>query len=134
MHNLLLGYVFYPNASNYCSLSLTSVYKCHEDAKKREYGHRARDIEHVVFTPLVFTYTGGMECEATVFFRCLADLLTTHWGQEYSQAINWLRCCLSFALLRCVILCIHGTGSSAHHPVPGPLDLSVVFAESWLTN
>ena len=31
--------VLYPNASSYRSLSLPSVYKCHEDAKKREYGH-----------------------------------------------------------------------------------------------
>ena len=27
-------------------LSLKSAYKHHEDAKKREYGHRIRDIEH----------------------------------------------------------------------------------------
>ena len=31
--------IFYPNASSYHSLSLTSVYKCHEDVKKRKYGH-----------------------------------------------------------------------------------------------
>ena len=31
--------VFYPNAPSYRSLSLTSAYKCHEDAKKHEYGH-----------------------------------------------------------------------------------------------
>ena len=33
-------------------ISLKSAYKCHEDAKKREYGHLVRDIEHGVFTPL----------------------------------------------------------------------------------
>ena len=57
--------VFYSNASSYCSLSLTCVYKRHEDAKKREYGHRVREIEHGVFTPLVFISTGGMGREAT---------------------------------------------------------------------
>ena len=36
MHFLMLGY-FIP--SSYHSLSLTSAYKRHEDAKKREYGH-----------------------------------------------------------------------------------------------
>ena len=125
--------VFYPNASSYRSLS-KSAYKCHEDAKKCEYGHRIRDIEHGVFPPLVFTSTGGMGREATVFYRRLADLLATHWGQEYSQTINWLRCCLSFALLRCAIMCIRGSRSSTHRPVLGPLDLSVVLAESRLTN
>ena len=71
------------------SLILTSAYKRHEDAKnkakKRECGHRVRDVERGVFTftPLVFTSTGGMGREATVFYRRLADLLATHWGQEY---------------------------------------------------
>ena len=90
-------------------------------------------FEHGVFTPLVFTSTGGMGREATVFYRCLADLLATQWGQQYSQTINWLRCRLSFALLRCAILCIHRSRSSAQHPVLGPLDVSVVLAESRLT-
>ena len=93
-----------------------------------------RDIEHGIFTPLVITSTGSMRCEATVFYRRLADLLVTHWGQEYSQTIKWLRCCLSFALLRCAILVICRGRFSTHHPVLGPLDLSVVLAESRLTN
>ena len=80
-----------PNASNYRSLSLKSAYTHHEDAKKHKYGHRVRDIEHGV-SPHWFlvTSTGGMGCEATVFYRRLADLLA---GQEYSQTIR-----LSFAL------------------------------------
>ena len=70
----------------------------------------------------------------TVFYRRLADLLATHWGQQHSQTINSLRCRLSFALLRCAIMCIRGSRSSTHRPVLGPLDLSVVLAESRLTN
>ena len=83
---------------------------------------------------LHWSSTGGMGCEATVFYRRLADLLATHWGQEYCQTISWLRCCLSFALLRCAILCICGSRSSARHPVLWPQDLSVVLAESRLAN
>ena len=101
---------------------------------KHEYGHRVRDIEHAVFTPLVFSSTRSMGCEATVFCRRLADLHATHWGQDYSQTISWLRYCLSFTLLWCAIMCIRGSGSSAHHPVLGPSDLSVVLTESRLTN
>ena len=41
--------VFYPHASSYRSLSLSSAYKHHEDAKKREYGNRVREVEHSVF-------------------------------------------------------------------------------------
>ena len=74
--------------SHNVAISLKSAYKRHKDAKKCEYGHRVRDIEHGVFTPLVFSSTGGMGCEATVFYRRLADMLTTHWGQDYSQTIS----------------------------------------------
>ena len=93
------------------------------------------EILNMEFSPhWFFTSTGSMGCEATVFYRHLADLLATHWGQEYSQTINWLRCRLSFALLRCAIMCIRGSRYSTHRPVLGPLDLSVVLAESRLTD
>ena len=96
--------VFYPNASSYYSLSLASAYKRHEDAKKHEYGQRVREVEleHGVFTPLVCTSTGGTGQEATVFYKRLADLLATYWGQPYSSTIHWVQCCLSFDLLFCV--------------------------------
>ena len=90
-------------------------------------------MEHGVFTPLVFTSTGGMGREATVFYYRLADLLATHWGQDYSSTINWLRCRLSFALLRSAVLFIRGSRSSVQNPLLGPSDLSVVLAESQLT-
>ena len=38
--------------------------------------------------PLVVTSTDSMGCEASVFYRHLADLLATHWGQECSLTIN----------------------------------------------
>ena len=70
--------VFYPNASSYCTLGLSFTYKCHEDVKKREYGNRVREVEHGVFTPLVFTSTGDMGWEAITFYERLADLRTCY--------------------------------------------------------
>ncbi len=43
--------VFYPNASSNRSTNPLSVYRKHEQAKKREYGQRVRDVERGVFTP-----------------------------------------------------------------------------------
>ena len=126
MHNYFDVRVFYPNASSYRSLSLASAYKRH--------GQRVREVEHGIFTLLVCTSTGGMGQEATVFYKRLADLLATHWGRPYSSTIHWLRCLLSFALLRSAILCIRGSRSSVHRLVKGPLDLSVVLVESRLTD
>ena len=37
------------------------AYKRHEQAKKREYGQRVREVEHGVFTPLVLSSNGGKQ-------------------------------------------------------------------------
>ena len=83
--------VLYPNASSYCALGRSSAYKYHEDVKKREYDHWVREVEHGVFIPLVFTSTGGVGRETTTFYKRLAALFATHWGQPYSTTIYWLR-------------------------------------------
>ena len=43
--------------------------------KKREYDQQVRDIERGVFTPIVFTTTGGMGHEMTTFYKRLADMI-----------------------------------------------------------
>ena len=42
--------------------------------KKREYGDRAREVEYGVFTPIVFSTTGGMAKETTIAYKRLAEL------------------------------------------------------------
>ena len=69
--------VFHSNASSNYSTTLATAYRKHEQAKKREYAQRVRDVEHGVFTPLVLTTTGGMSQEATTFYRKLADGIST---------------------------------------------------------
>ena len=71
--------VFYLNASSYCSLSLTSAYKCHKDAKKCEYGQCVMEVEHGVFISLVLTSTDDMGREATVYYKRFADLLYSYF-------------------------------------------------------
>ena len=58
------------NAPSYRGSSIKSLYRRHEQEKKREYGDRDREIEYASFTPLVFATIGGMGREA------IADLLT----------------------------------------------------------
>ena len=53
--------VFHPNAPSYRNSNIPSIYRRHEQAKKREYGDRVREVELASFTPLVFATTGGME-------------------------------------------------------------------------
>ena len=119
--------VFHPNASSNSSGSLSSVYKRHEDIKKRAYGQRVREIEHGVFTPLVFSTSGGMGREATTFYKRLADMLANKQRRPYSVVMSWLRCKLSFAAIRASIMCIRGTRSSHYRPL---LDHDIALATS----
>ena len=69
-------------------------------------------MEHGTFTPLVFSATGGMSDEAYAFYKHLASLLSDKWAEQYSAVMGWLRCCLSFLLLRSAIRCVRGSRKS----------------------
>ena len=99
--------VFYPNASSYCNLQLSSVYRRHEKEKKRNYEDRVREVEHGSFTPLVFSTSGGMGGLATTTYKRLASQIATKKDQPYSKIIAWLRCHLCFSLLRSSITAIN---------------------------
>ena len=84
----------------------------HESLKKRLYERRVREVEHSSFTPLVFSLTGGLGPAASAFYKCLASQLSDKWKQPYSSTIGWLRCRISFSLLRSSIMCLRGARSS----------------------
>jgi len=50
-----------------------------------------------------------MANEAALFYKCLASLLSYEWDSNYA---GWVRCCLSFSLLRSAIRCLRGSRSS----------------------
>ena len=106
--------MFHPNAPSYCNTSVPSLYRRHEAQKKREYGDRVREVEQASFTPFVFATTGGMGREAIVFYRCLADHLSRRGSTSYSQTLAFIRCILSFSLLRSATMCIRGSRSISH--------------------
>ena len=58
------------------------------------------EVERGVFTPLVFSTTGGMGREASTFYKRLADMIAQKRQQPYPAVMGWLRCRLSFASLR----------------------------------
>ena len=118
--------IFNPSAQSNRHGPLSSIYRKHEQEKRREYDQRVREIEHATFTPLVFSTTGGMGQAATTFYRRLASMLAEKRDISYSTALNWIRCRLSFALLRASIMSIRGARSSRHHPATEcPIDLQL---------
>ena len=84
-----------------------------EDACVRQkmlaYGERVRRVEHGTLTPLVFTCTGGAGPSGSQFIKRLASKISDHRDMPYSQAVGWLRCRVSFALLRSAIICLRGS-------------------------
>lgn len=123
--------VFHPNAPSYRQSSLPALYRRHELIKKREYGDRVRLVEQASFTPLIFSSTGGMGKEAKVFYQRLANLLSTRQNAKYSTTLAWIRCTLSFSLLRSAVMCIRGSRSVFHRTQDTCLALG--FAESRIT-
>ena len=88
-------------------------YRRHEKEKKRAYEQRIINVEHSSFTPLVMSASGGLGQAAASTYKRLASLLATKWNQPYSSTLSWLRCKLSFSLLRSSIQSIRGSRSSA---------------------
>ena len=91
--------VFNPYAPTNRRLQSATCYRHHENAKKRSYDQRVREIEHASFVPLVLSVTGGLGRIATTYKR-LASLLSSKCNQPYSTTMGWLLCRLSFTLLR----------------------------------
>ena len=103
--------VFHPNAQSYRNVSIPSVHRRHEMQKKRENVDRVLEVEFASFTPLVFATTGGMGKETITFYRRLAELLSKRSALSYSSTLAWIRCTLSFSLLRSATMCIRGSRS-----------------------
>ena len=74
-------------------------------------------IEHGSFTPLVFSASGGMGPTARVFYKKLASMIAVEHNKAYSKTLNWMRCRISFSLLRSAVMCLRGSRSSRGRPV-----------------
>ena len=122
--------VFNPLATSNSNTSISNCYRKHENEKKRAYEQRIREVEHSTFTPLVFSATGGMGKQGTTFYKRMACLLADKWDQPYSSILCWLRCRISFSLLRSAIQCIRGARSSCGHPIKEFHPIDLVNAES----
>ena len=46
------------------------------------------EVEQSSFTPLIFSATGGMAAEATVFYKHLASLLSDKWDFNYAAVMH----------------------------------------------
>ena len=99
------------NSQSQINKPLNSIYRTHELEKKRKYNDRVLNNEHGSFTPLVFSITGGMSSECSVHHKILAEKIAQKTGQRYDQVMSWIRCKLSFLIIRSALLCLRGSRS-----------------------
>ena len=125
--------IFNPRAPSNKKESISGSYLKHEKDKKRLYENRVREIESATFTPIVMSATGGMGKQATIFYKRLASLLAIKRDeQSYSQMLNWLRCRLSFSLLRSAIQCICGAARSSFHLPDHTIPMDLITINSYI--
>ena len=122
--------VFNPHAPSNRNTSISNCYRRHEAAKKRAYEQRIRVVEHSSFTPLVFSASRGMGQQGSTFYRRLTALLAEKWNESYSSTLSWIRCLLSFCLLRSAIQCIRGARSTRGHAINSSLPIDLVSHEA----
>ena len=95
------------NASQQNS-TIKAVLRKHELDKKREYNRRVMEVEHGSFTPLIFTTTGVMGHECSIFHKNLAEKLSQKKNERYDVIMRYLRVKLSLAL-KSTLLCLRGS-------------------------
>merc|ERR1711973_215798 len=98
------------NASQQNS-SLKAILKKHELEKKRLYNRRIMEVEHGSFTPLVFTTSGVMSHECSVFHKSLAEKISLKRGDRYEEVVGYMRVKLSCLALKATLLCLRGSRS-----------------------
>ena len=102
---------FFCRSSHICGAIRIQIRKCKRtwgDREKNYGGERARNASKQSRRKrLVFSATGGAGPSATVFLKRLGELVSKKkHHMPYSHATGWLRCRLSFALLRSATMCL----------------------------
>ena len=52
-----------------------------------------------------------MSQEGSIFHKHLAEKIANKTGQKYERVITWMRCKLSFVIMRSALLCLRGSRS-----------------------
>ena len=98
-----------PNSESQKTQTLPKIYEKHEKEKKRLYNDRILNNEMGSFTPPVFSVSGGMSNECMNYHKHLADKIAQKHNQRYEDVIAYIRCKLSFMILKSALLCLRGS-------------------------
>ena len=118
-----------------CPKEVKEAYKYHETLKKLKYEQRILDVENSSFIPLVFACSGGAGPSASKVMSRLALKISEKGQDSCSDAIGYIRTQISFALLRCSMLCLRGSRSFRRQTDESSISAMVEEGRlSWLTS
>ena len=89
-----------------CFKSLQQCHVMNEQEKKRAYNERILQIDHCIFTPLVFSINGSMGRECLKIYSRLARIIFEKRDLPQSISSNWIRTKVFFGLLKSSLLCL----------------------------
>ena len=107
-------------------MTVENVRKTHENEEKRQY-HKRINIDHWPFTTLVFSLTGGIRTEGSMFYKHIAERNYIKTEKCYEEILPIIRCKLSILILRSCLMYI--TGSHSHRAVKESDDFEIAFEE-----
>jgi len=126
--------LFNPHAPSNRNTSISNRYRKHEVEKKHAYEQCIQEVEHSIFTPLVFSATRGMAKLSTTFYiQRLASLLAVKWDHSYSSTLSWLCCHTSFSLLQLALYSIRGAHSSPGHALKSTPLVNLITNEAQIS-
>ena len=67
------------------------------------------NMEHGTFTALVFSMTGVEGPEASMFYKHIAQKISTKTEENYDRVFSLIRCKLSLLILRSILICARGS-------------------------
>ena len=79
------------------------------EVEKKTKNSDACQERHMSFTTPVVSVDGMLAPEFASFLRKIGEALSTKWEKPYSKTKNWVKCRLSFAVLRASSVCFRGT-------------------------
>ena len=57
----------------------------------------------------IYSINGGMSEECTIYHKHLAEKIASKTDQRYDHVISWIRCKLSFLIMKSALLCLRGS-------------------------
>ena len=68
----------------------------------------AAEARRASFTPIIASCEAIFDCEAEVYFKRLATILSKKWDSSYSHALSYIRARMQICIMRSVSLCMRG--------------------------